>query len=135
MIYTLYRLPNQPIILVRPRPPMHWLKDIYALDEQVARMADLINADIVVRIDDFSLLQPHDFTLADAILWLTDILREEEPCQERIAHVAVAPDHIVQLSLLIYEEDIAALRLPLFPTLADALHYAQLRIARQAGGN
>lgn len=134
MIYTLYRAPHQPIILVRVRPPLHWLKDIYAIDEHVADVAAQIDADIVVRIDDLSLLQAHDFTLADAVLWLTGILREEDHWDGRIDQIAVAPDPIVRLSMTIYEEGITHVRVPLFPTLESALRYAELRIARQAGG-
>lgn len=129
MLYTIQRLPHESIFIVRLRPPLHSNKDIYAIDTEIDRMVCTLPGPIY-RIDDLSLLGKMDFTLSDAVMWLTGVLRDEQYWEGPIVHTAVGNSHILKLTRRINDEGIDRIRVKLHPTLLDAVDQARLHIRR-----
>lgn len=132
MLYTITRIPQEPIYIVRVKPPLHPDKHIYAIDTELLRVVTS-RQERVYRIDDLTALQPHHFTLSDAFEWFCGDVREDALWRGCVVHVAVCRADVAPLLATIYRTG-EAVHVPLFDTVEDAVIYSRLEIMRYNGG-
>lgn len=128
MLYTIQQIPNHPIYIVRILPPLHLHKQIYAIDAELLRLTAQ-HSGRVVRIDDFTHLHPHQFTLADAAAWFGGPVREDEHWRSNIAHVAICRPGLRRLLPKLRASGTRAF-VPVVATMEDALAFARYEINR-----
>lgn len=131
MIYSITRLPQEPIYIVRVKPPLHPLKMIYSIDMELLRITGRQGRRIY-RVDDLTALQRHDFTLSDAYGWFCGDVREDALWRGCVMHVAVCRGDAEPLLARIYRSG-EAVHVPLFDSVADAVQYSRLEIMRHNG--
>lgn len=132
MIYSIYKLPEEPIFLVRILAPMHAEKCIYAIDTEILRLIDPCSGRKIYRIDDFTRLRPHQFTLSDAVTWFTGPIREDQVWRGQIEHVGACNTPISQMIGTLHRRG-EKVYMPLFTSVEEAIGFTRLEIARHAG--
>lgn len=96
MLYTMQRLPQEPIVLIRVKPPLHCRKHIYTIDAELVRLTQHIDGTIY-RIDDLTALSEQHFTLSDARDWFTGAVREDSLWRSNTQHIVVGQPFIKSL--------------------------------------
>lgn len=130
MLYTIQRLPDQPIYLVTVKPPLHPRKFIYGIDTELLRL-HATHRGPLYRVDNLTALEPHHFTRSDALEWWSGPVREDLAWRGNVVHVAACRPGIARLVQSVYACG-ERLLVPLFPDLASAITDAHAAYVRQS---
>lgn len=123
MLYTIQKLPEEPIVIVRALSPLSAEKQIFAIDVEFARLSQRYNAKLY-RIDDLTRLRPHQFTLTDALAWFTGSVREDALWRSRMPHVAVCRKKTAR-TVETFQQAGIKVHIPVFVSMADAINQAR----------
>lgn len=129
MLYTIQKLPEEPIVIVRVLPPLSVEKQIFAIDVELARMSQQYNTKLY-RIDDLTRLHPHQFTLTDALAWFTGSVREDALWRNQMPHVAVCRKKTTQM-LATFQQAGITVHLPTFTSMTEAVAQARAHIGHR----
>jgi hypothetical protein len=131
MTPSITKLPDEPIVIVTIRLPLHeYLDDIAILNEQVAQILATTEGP-VYRISDGSKLD--DIAFSDILLWLGEqrTSRPGSVLDSRVIPIAVGSGRMAQAGLRKLAER-TGVHMPLFETLEEAVEFARAQLAQRA---